>query len=468
MIAFAKRLPPILQKPFRSFYGLLPPHFRLGQSFRETTELLRESQWWSKGALEEYQNQQLQRLLRHAYDNVPYYTRLFNERRLKPKDITSTKDLRKLPCLTKEIVREHFVELISRNIPKSQMQLARTSGTTADPLSFYREKKRTDSLEVGFVEALWNRVGFQTWYHRRVDFPPEKAFKPGSWFEYDSVNRILNLSPYHMTEKNLFEYVNKIEGFTPSAIMANPSTGIILADFMQRHNIRPFSTVKTILLGSEMLYPWQRDKLSEAFDCRIFSCYGQAERVVFAGECELSTKYHVFPEYGVTELLDRRGEPIEEAGEKGAITGTAFNNYAMPLIRYRMGDIAVWSDKKCGCGRNYPLFEKIEGREQEFVVSKDGTLVPLLTIPYTTILKDKNVEQFQFHQDIPGKLILKLVTMADYGPNDTASILDQLGGFLKRMQCEIQCDIQLVNHIPKTERGKYLYMIQKIPIKFGT
>jgi phenylacetate-CoA ligase len=436
----------------------MPSSYRYGKAFWDTYNFLQESQWWSREKLEVYQMQQLEKLLRHAYENVPYYRRVFDERGLQPKDIQSTDDLRKLPYLTKEIIRKNFDRLLAKNFPKRDLKLLRTSGSTAIPLSFYIEKRITASLENAFIETLWNRVGYHSKY-KRVNITWEQLNKKNSWWEYNPASKILMLSPSQMNDENLYNYVKKIEEFEPIAIQAIPSTIMLLANFMLRNNVPPFSSVKAILLGSEMLYPWQRKKITKAFNSRIFSLYGQNEKVILAGECEQSTEYHIFSEYGITELISQSGDRIKQTGERTKLVGTGFNNYVMPFIRYETNDIAILSNKKCSCGRNYLLIEKIEGRNQEYIVLKNGTLVPLLSLPFSSFLLD--VKQFQFYQETAGEVILKIVKMPSYNDNNTEYILKGLSEGLNN----IKIDLKFVNEIPRTERGKYMYMIQNIPIK---
>jgi len=95
-----RKLPKSVQYAAGYAYGVIPPSIRYGKVFRETYAFLQESQWWSREQLEEYQLEQLSKLLHHAYENVPYYRRVFDERGLKPRDIQDLKDLQKLPYLT--------------------------------------------------------------------------------------------------------------------------------------------------------------------------------------------------------------------------------------------------------------------------------------------------------------------------------------------------------------------------------
>lgn len=122
----AKKLPYTIQQPLKYIYSVIPRRLRYGKVFWETYNFLQESQWWSREKLEEYQIQQLSRLLRHAYENVSYYRVVLDERGLKPKDIQDFKDLQQLPYLTKEDVRMNFNDLIARNIPKEQMDYGTT------------------------------------------------------------------------------------------------------------------------------------------------------------------------------------------------------------------------------------------------------------------------------------------------------------------------------------------------------
>ena len=455
------KLPAPIRQSVKYLYGNVPPRIRYGRVFWETYNFLQQSQWWSQEEWEEYQRQQLTQLIRHSYENVPYYRQIFEERGLRPKDIQSLDDLKKLPFLTKEIIRKNSDQLIARNISRSEMEVVRTSGSTGAPLSIYYEKGKTDLVENAFVHALWCRVGYRSRW-KRVNLTWELVSKGDSWWEYNPAQKILTLSPYHMNEENLGNYVEKMRRFKPEAIKSIPSAIIVLADFMRRHQVSPFPSVKLILLGSEMLFPWQRRRIREVFHSRIFSWYGQAEQVILAGECEQNNEYHIVPEYGITELIGADGEQIKQEGVRGVLVGTGFNNYAMPFIRYKTDDLAFWSNKKCSCERNCPLLEKIEGRDQEFIVLRDGHLVPLLALPFSSVLS--KAIQFQFYQDKPGEVILKIVKMQGLEQNNSKSVQKKLSEGLGHLKIKFE----FVDSIPRTDRGKFKYMIQKIPIKFET
>ena len=459
-----RKAPPWIKKPIKYVYGLIPYEKRLGKVFWDTYNFLQESQWWSKEKLEEYQMKELNKLLHHAYANVPYYRKIFDEKGLKPKDIQDFNDLQLLPYLTKEDVRNNFNDLMAKNLPKSMFQYVSTSGSTGIPLQFYEEKEVTGSREMAFHWRMRSWIGYSFTDKCAVlrgNVVEKSERNKRAWWEYDPVDKLLILSLYDMTEENLFKYVKKLNEFQPKFIQAYPSGITILARFMREHDIELIYPIKAILCGSENLYSSQREMLEETFKCRVFSWYGLTEKAVLAGECEKSTYYHIFPEYGVTELIRSDGSLVNHEGGVGEIVGTGFNNYAVPFIRYKTGYLAVYTQRKCSCGRNYQLIEKVEGRLQEFIVAEDDHLIPLGDMQIFFVFD--NVKQFQFYQDKEGEVVFKIVKKDTYTEEDTSHILRSL---YDRMGDSVKVYIEFVDKIPRTDRGKYRFLIQKLSVNF--
>lgn len=434
------------------------------KTFRDTYKFLQKSQWWSRGQLEEYQLQQLSKLLIHAYENVPYYQRVFDERGLKPKDIQDFSDLQKLPFLTKEIIRDSLNDLKARNYSADKFEYVTTGGSTGIPLGFYYEKRVSRAKEWAFMKTQWDRVG----YHFRdkcviLKGNVVKSADKGKFWESSLFGRWLILSSYHMTDENLQKYIEKIRKFKPKFIQAYPSTITILARFMKENDIEPFSTVKAILCGSENMYSGQRELLEEALQCRIYTWYGHVERVVLAGECENSTYYHIFPEYGIMELIREDGKSVKNEGDVGTIVGTGLTNYAMPLIRYKTDDLGVYANHKCSCNREYQSLKKVEGRWlQEFIVAKNNRLISITAINMHSDVFD-NVKQFQFYQEKEEEVIFNVVKKDTYTERDTEYIRREL---IKKLGEDMKLEIHFVDRIPRTQRGKYRFLIQKLPIEF--
>ena len=266
-----------------------------------------------------------------------------------------------------------------------------------------------------------------------------------------------------MTNQALPKYIAKIREFGPDFIQAYPSVATILARFMKENNIQPFSTVKALPCGSENLYSWQREILKDVFQCKVHSWYGHSEQGALAGECEKSPYYHIFPEYGIVELINKDGDPATNEDELGEIVATGFNNSICPFIRYRTMDLAVLSNAKCKCGRNYPLLKRIEGRLQEFFVDKSGSLITFIAHDYPLWnVKDK-IDAYQYVQNEPGKVLLKIGAKNKFSISDVDGVKRAFLDFYPRFNIQIR----FVHHIPRTKSGKFRFLVQKLPIEFG-
>lgn len=446
-------------------YRILPLSIRYGKVYLKYAKLLKESQWWSKKKLEEYQWRKLEALLKHAYENVPYYRRILDERGIKPKHIQNFDDFRKLPFLTKEIVRDNLQDLVARSYPKYKLLYVTTGGSTGIPLGLYYEKGVARSKELAFMTTQWGRVGYKIGDKLAMLMGNVvHGANEGKCWEYEPIKNRLILSSYHMTDKNLLLYVKQIRKFKPRFLHGYPSTLTILANFMKKNRIESFESVEAVLAGSENMYPWQFELFKEIFHCKIFFWYGLTELSALAGTCEKSHYYHVFPEYSYVELLDSDNNPVSKEDGVGEIVGTTFDNDIMPLIRYRTQDLAVYTKQKCECGRNYPLLKRIDGRKQELVVTKGGSLVSLTALFFSQYFFFKafgKIKNMQLEQSKRGEVLLRIVKDKGYGIADEkeirANLMQVVGG-------DLDISFDYVDEIPRTQSGKHRFLIQKLPI----
>jgi phenylacetate-CoA ligase len=430
-------------------------------AYRKTYSLLQQSRRWSKEELEAYQMQALSRLLDHAYENVPYYRRVFEERHLVPGDIQTPADLALLPFLTREDLQNNLPDLKARNYPETAFEYVTTGGSTGIPVGFYYEKGVSRAREWAFMKTQWDRVGYR-FTDRCVVLRGYivGSARDGVFWKKTLFGRWLLMSSHHMTEETLPAYIDQIRKFRPRFIQAYPSVAMILARYMVDHDIEPFPTVKAVLCGSENLYPWQRSLLAETFGCRVFSWYGNSEQTVLAGECEESTRYHIFPEYGIVELIGRDGLPVEGPGAMGEVVTTSLINPICPLIRYRTMDVAVLGEAPCSCGRAYPMLDRVEGRLQEFIVTKDRRFISMTAVNMHSDVFD-SVAQFQFYQKREGEVLMRIVKKPGYNDRDTERILRELN---KKFEGDVDVTIRFVGIIPRTRRGKYQFLIQDLPL----
>ena len=454
-----------IKQALKYAYSVVPLPIRYGRVFRDTYKFLQESQWWDRRKLEEYQIRQLELLIKHAYNNVPYYRRIFDERGLKPKNIKCFDDLRKLPYLTKHDVRNNLSDLIAKNYPKTKIHYVRTSGSVGIPLSLCWENGVTDPKESAFIWRQWNWAGYFFGQKRlilRGNIINKVKDGKRHWCEYNPLQNALVLSSYDMKNENLSGYIEEIIKFRPEAIQGYPSSLYILADFL-REKKQKLHGIRCIFTSSETLLYYQKEKIIMHLGARIYDHYGNTERNALIMQCE-EGNYHIISEYGVLQLEDADGRLIQEENTVGEIIATGFDNYAMPFIRYRTGDRALSSNKICTCGRNFPLLGRIEGRTQEFIVTNYNGYISMTVIHGLHSDIFDNVKQFQFYQDMPSRVILKIVKRDAYSEMDSSKIINKLQ---EELGHEMDIQLVFVNEIPRSAGGKLGCLEQKLHIRYG-
>lgn len=453
-----KKLPYSIVQLLKFFRDLVPDYYRYGETFRTTFIEANANQFKTSQDQIDFQRKQLQILLKFSYEYVPYYKRIFDERGLKPDDIKNIEDLSKLPYLTKEIIQNNFEELIATNINRNKLVYLTTGGSSGNPLGFYEEKKTANSREWGFVAHLWSRVGYD------VKRSNKFVILRGNKVKKDIVERngrSLVLSSYHLTEKNMNRYIKEINKYNPDYIQAYPSSMELLASFVLDQNIDiNIGNLKAILCSSENLYQYQKEKIEQAFKVRVFSFYGHTEHCCIAGECEKSDYYHIQSEYGIVELINEEGQVVKLENEKGEIIATGFNNYVMPFIRYKTGDIAINTNNTCECGRNYKVIRGIEGRENDQIISKSGAKISLTGIIFAQhFLAFSKIKKIQLEQHETGKVIVKIIEKELLSEEDKQEIKYKMESATKD---ELEVQIICVDEIPLTMRGKHKMLIQHL------
>ncbi|MHB1295389.1 MAG: phenylacetate--CoA ligase family protein [Anaerolineae bacterium] len=433
--------------------------------YRRTSAWLRETEWWSREELEALQLRQLQSLVQHAYEHVPYYQRLFREHHLTPADIRSLGDLQRIPLLTKEQVQEHFQDLGAPE-RRANTEYVTTSGSTGRPLGLLHERHIAHMHESAFMQRQWNWAGYHPgdrYVTLRGNVVPHK--QPNgepAWWDYDTNDNELILSSREMTEENLGRYVEIIQAFKPRFINAYPSSLEVLARYMQRHGLR--TTVWAAFLESETVYAWQREMIAAQFGCAIYAGYGQSERVTDAIECERHAGYHVNMEYGILELVDHEGHPITAPNVVGRVVGTGFDNACMPLIRYVTDDLASFAAGPCRCGRQSPLVADFSGRLREFIVPRNGRLIPLMVIFAGHADVWTQIRELRFVQSKEGELTVQVARAP--GTSETEVAENLYREVFKRLdEKDMSLHIEFVEHIARSARGKLGLLDQRLPIR---
>lgn len=338
------------------------------------------------------------------------------------------------------------------NLRKSELIQKKTSGSTGMPLAIYMNKDTT-LKEWAFVVHIWERIGFTSKSSRILMREIEDKNKGICYF--DGLKNELRIDISNMTPENMEIYCKAIERYKPDYIHGYPSATLQLCKFIEKRGIK--HQFKGVLPSSEGMSKEEVNYIKRVLNCPCLSFYGHTERLVMAGQCECSECYHVEPLYGYCELIDKNGEVIREEGKTGEIVATGFCNTGMPLIRYKTGDLAEWSLKKCSCGRNYKLLKKLEGRTTEYLVDRNNNKISLTAFRYS--FYEQHVNSFQFYQDEPGKVFVRIIPEEDFTELDKKNILQTLE---EDCNSQIEFSIEKVKSISKKKSGKRELIIQKL------
>jgi phenylacetate-CoA ligase len=456
-----KSMPSPLRNTLRYAYGMISPRFRYGKVFWDTYRFLGESQYWSKDKLEEYQFMQLKNLVLHAYENVPFYSKLWKKHNVNPAEIKDFDAFKtKIPYITKDDIRKNIEDMVATNFPDAKKDIVTTSGSTGEPLSLYLEKGRSRPSEFAFIATQWKRIGYKV--DDYIIALRGEAMEKGEIFYKDPSERYSLLSSFCINKDNIKKYYDILLKSKPYFLHVFPSSLELLSKyFLEQGYDLSGLPLKGIFCASEKLYDFQRKLFSDLFKVPVYGHYGHTEICVLAGECEVSKYLHVFSEYGYTEIIDSGNIEITEENSVGEIVATGFNNNLMPLIRYRTGDFATIKKDNCKCGRNYKLFEEVIGRSADFALDANNEMIPI--VPLVFPIHDKylrDVIRFQLIQEKIGEIEI-LLHVRD--SSDKGIICKNLLADLKsRVGDRLKFDIRFTPEIPLSNNGKYLYFIKKV------
>jgi phenylacetate-CoA ligase len=414
---------------------------------------LRRNQWSKTSELEEIQQGKLRRIIKHAYENVKYYRKLFDSAGVKPEDIQRVEDLSKIPITTKSQLQELSLdEIIANGVDIEKCVKVRTSGSTGTPLDIIFTKKEReffDTVRTRFF--MENGLRFED---KKVtiwsipNFPPRKY-----WFQHLRIMQREFICLYNKN-RDPIEYLQRAN---PGIISSQPSILKLLALEVKRREIieiRP----RVIFSTSELLEQETRELIESTFKAEIFEYYGSQEFGCIAWECSKHRGYHLNIDTMVVEFI-KDGKRVAP-GERGELICTSLHSYTMPFIRYKIGDIGIYSDERCPCGRELPLMNKLEGRENDFIKLPNGEVFAPTT--FSIIIRGiKGIKQYRVVQEKIDKLVIYIVKKKDFNWSIPVQIREKVKRVLKQ---DVHIEVKIVDSIPRDSSGKLRSVISKVKI----
>ncbi len=430
-----------------------------------TPEILRnlaeyeKTQWYSFDQLKEYQNQQLKKLLKHASQHVPYYARILKEYGVIKGENIVLNEFHNIPFLTKDIIQKNFNELKSDDLDNRKWRKNTSGGSTGEPIIFIQD---TDFGNKSKAKAILGHKmagkdlcesEIVLWGSER-DIFGEKETLRNRLDNFISNRHILN--SFKMSQDDMIKYIKYINNMKPKLVLAYAQSAYELANFSIEASI-PINGVKAVMVSAGTLYPFMREKISQAFKAPVFNRYGSREVGFIATECDKHSGLHISMETQLIEVVNAYGNQCKP-GENGEIIITNLVNFAMPLIRYRIGDMGILSDKKCSCGRGSQLLETVTGRVGDTFLTKNMERIYGGYFTYLIYFKEW-VKKFQFIQEDFDLITVKIQKRSEPPPEDIKEIEEKIRHVMGQ-SCKIK--FEFVDDILPLPSGKYRYTINNI------
>ncbi len=430
------------------------------------------SQWWKPEQLEEFQYRQLTKLAEHSLRTVPFYAE-----RLKASGFISGKPMtaeiwRRLPVLTRDEVRDHGELLQASTYPPyfGGTSTANSGGSTGIPVRV---------LKTGMDGFMWQAAHLREFAWNGVDcsleianlrgvasFLPALSQNPNAFEDMGGLitpdwgqpaTMLWKTGRMGLLEPTLplavqAEYLIKRR---PGYLIMRPSGLRLLLGYFREQGVI-LDSLRSVWTMSETVDESLRELCREIFGCPVFSNYSSNETGYIALQCPSGTNYHSVSESSLVEVLNVKGNACKP-GEIGRVIVTPLHNYAMPLLRYQVGDEAEVGPP-CGCGRGLPSLTRIVGRLEDYVTLRSGEKRRVHAEHYR-ISAIRAVREFQLVQTSLETIELRLVLSRILEDEDKRS-LEAL--MQKAFGSYLEWAIVIVNSLPRTPAGKLMQFRSEI------
>ncbi|GIW66818.1 MAG: adenylyltransferase [Candidatus Parcubacteria bacterium] len=416
---------------------------------------IKQMQYCPQEQLLEFQKNLLFNILKYSSENVPYYSEIIKKNKINISRESIFDVIKRFPILTKKDIRDNFDLLIARNF-KGKFKKNTSGGSTGEPIILLQDYDFNEKgAAVKYIFEEWAGGGLceklvKLWGSERDILEGTIGFKA-------KISNFLHsrkfLNAFKMSEQDMFEFVKIINEFKPKVIEAYVQSIYELARFIDRNNLEIHSP-NGIIVSAGVLYDDVKDFIKRIFKTKILNRYGSREVGDIACSCDKDNGLHINIFNHYVEILNEHLEPCK-AGELGSIYITTLHNKVMPLIRYKIEDMAIVNDRSiCDCGRGMPIVIKnVKGRMVNIFKTKNGTLIDGEYFTHLFYFKDW-VKKFQVIQKDYNLIEIKVV-----GQENSKDIQEINNAIQKVMGQDCKINWYFVDEIEPAKSGKFLYTI---------
>jgi phenylacetate-CoA ligase len=453
-------VPPGLARPL--YWGL--QRLRGRDEVRRRYQQLMAAQWRSPAENRAAQLEGARALVEHAYATVPYYRRVMDERGMRPADVATLDDLRRLPLLTRPLLLENRELLVSDRADRRTLQVNYSSGSTGVRAEFrqdddFRQWQRALQLRTYGWCGDW-RLGepFALLWGSEIYWSYKHAVDR---FEHLLTNR-REFNTFRLSPELIERFLNALVQMRPVLVSTYANAIHLLAKEAERRGMA-LPPPRAVQAASEPLTPDMRETIRRVFGCPVWDKYGLRETGMVAHEspggggamCVQTENVHV-------EFLRDDGEPCAP-GEVGRVVLTSLTNVSMPLIRYETTDLAAPLEGACPSGRGFPLMSPVSGRLQDLIVTPDGGHIDAYFFSYL-IMRFEEIHWFQVIQRGAERLHLRVLAPGGLRPGTRAALAERI-----RHHCgfEFALDVELLDRMPESPTGKFRLCVSELAPSIG-
>jgi phenylacetate-CoA ligase len=402
----------------------------------------------------------LVQLLTHCKQSVPYYAEVMRD--LGDSFYEDPEEyLRRFPILTRDTLHSHFDELKSNDLVRRKWYLNSSGGSTGEPVQFIQDWEhaaRSGAITLLFSKLAGREIGeseVRIWGSLR-DITGGTEGRRARF-----VNRLTDttfLSVFQLTPSDMREFISILNAKRPKLIVAYAGAMYELARFAESEGLEVVPQA-AIMTSAVTLYPFMRDTIERVFQCRVFNRYGSREVGDIASERPGLDGLWVAPWGSYIEVVDVEGNRVPD-GTEGEILVTLLTNFAMPLVRYRIGDRGVLSPRRSNeQGRCGQVLDAVLGRSYDMFINRDGTLVE--GGHFMALLWSRDwIAKYQVIQESRSSILFKIVK-AGSGPQ-AAELEEISAGARSIMHDDVEVTFEFVDEIVPTASGKHRFIISEL------